>query len=690
MTLLIAARQQSMLYFLMALLFFCIATLLFLPSAVHATGRGVYIDAEGNRHPWEITDTHALTWNGKPFIPFGTWFVSHYLETGRDEEWTEDVAALEMLVSKGITDFYFGWANRTPQQYQRLIDWFEAHGCTYGIIPARYDWEPLVGYKMSVEKHELPPQPEFSFHYDKLKPVGAAFVVKDASGEILNGGIRDFDLTRQDIAFEGIFPETAHSIWWIPRIEVADAIGFDWWSGFQRHTDNVIAFLNSLNTGPGLRLIIDPFFNEEGFYWGTENVIPHSAAYRSAFEGWLRERYSNVRRLNEAWSVSGTSLESFEQAARLVPVAVGQQHGDTGYLLDSVTQRVIQVDLRYSVVLLDLLDGRDRLYAQLHNEIADAIRRKAIDVPIVYKRVGWLWRGFINRSQHGGFDGLGLEVYKSGDKYDVPAATYASELRQSRRRMWYITTETNHSPEGGHPEGSIGYPSQETLWADLDRQMSMGVKGVYLFAAQPQNERKIFEPEYDLLAVPEQYDWFVAYKKKVSSEGTEHIMHLPKAWFSFPVNSPELAQSGDLSSGGLPVDAWRTPDEGRTWVLPTYHADVETEVLFTCLDTAPLNRRYGAELASVIRKARTRVVYAGLRPHRELVPGLDELFTDQFVTENDVTYQVLKPPRRCEILGRLSSGEVWSLRTKRLTIVARDGALMQWAQGESSACMPLD
>ena len=119
--------------------------IVFLPryAAFAEAGRGVYVDAAGGRHAWAITDTHALIWNGEPFLPFGTWFVSHYLDTGREEQWAEDVAALELLAGKGITDFYIGWANRPPEQYQRLIDWFEAHGCTYGIIPARYDWDPL-------------------------------------------------------------------------------------------------------------------------------------------------------------------------------------------------------------------------------------------------------------------------------------------------------------------------------------------------------------------------------------------------------------------------------------------------------------------------------------------------------------------------------------------------------------------
>ncbi len=130
---------------------------------------------------------------------------------------------------------------------------------------------------------------------------------------------------------------------------------------------------------------------------------------------------------------------------------VGQRHGDVGYLLDPATECVVRVDLHRSVVLLDLLEARDTLYARLHSEIADAIRAKAVNVPIVYKRVGWLWRGFINRRKQGGFDGLGLEVYKAGEAYDVPAATYASELRQSRRPMWYITTETNHARKASAP-----------------------------------------------------------------------------------------------------------------------------------------------------------------------------------------------------------------------------------------------
>ncbi len=657
--------------------------LLTLPAIADAQ-QGVYTDAAGARHRWKIDRAHTLIWNGKPFLPLGTWFVSHYLDTGKEEQWAQDVAALEQLVSKGITDFYIGWAGRPPEQYQRLIDWFEAHGCTYGIIPARYDWDPLHGYKMTAHKLDIPRADavRVSSDSERLKLAGAAFVAVDDAGKILAAGTRQADAAGGGVSLEDERLGGRGSLWYIRRIEVADANGFDWWSGSDRHKANVIAFLKALKTGPGLRLIIDPFFNEEGFYWGTENVIPDSPAYRAAFRGWLGERHRSVASLNEAWAVMGDTVETFEQAARLIPIVVGQRHGSVGYLLDPSTQSVFRVDLRKSVVLLDLLEGRDTLYARLHNDIAGAIRARAVDVPVVYKRVGWLWRGFINLSNQGGFDGLGLEVYKAGEGYGVPAATYLSELRQSKRPMWYVTTETNHAPEGERPAGLVGYPSREVMWAELDRQMALGVKGIYLFAAQPQNGRKIFEPQYDLLAVPEQYDWFAAYKRRVSSESSVRVPHRARVWFSYPANSPDLAGSGDLTSVNLPTDAWRAPDRNRTWVLPSYRADVETDVLFTCLDSTPLNRRYGAQLADVIRRKKTRVVYAGLRPDRQLIPGLDQYFTGATVVEDGVRYQVLRGRGEHEVLATLKTGEIWALRTGRLTIVAKDGALREWAGSE--------
>jgi len=132
------------------------------------------------------------------------------------------------------------------------------------------------------------------------------------------------------------------------------------------------------------------------------------------------------------------------------------------------------------------------------------------------------------------------------------------------------------------------------------------------------------------------------------------------------------------------------PNQDRSWVWPTYHADAETDLLVTCLDTVPLNRRYGPELAAVLGRAKTRVLYAGLRPHRERVPGLDEFFTDTRRTEDGATYQILRPTDRCEILAKLRTGEVWALRADGLTIVARDGVLRQWVQGQSPPGLPLD
>jgi hypothetical protein len=642
------------------------------------TTRGVYVDAGGQSHEWYITSAHALVWDKEPFIPFGTWFVSHYLDRGTSGRWRDDVQALELLKSKGITDYYIGWSNQKPKLYQRLIDWFEANGCTYGIIPARYDWEPLVGYKVMPGQIAVSSAGRYTatVKTGQTHLVRAFYLLLNEAGDVVQTGTVDAQPGDScELVFDVTPPEAGkHTLCYVPVVRCAGMNGFDWWTGYARHRENVVAFLKALRLGPGLRLMIDPFFNEEGFYWGTENVIPDSDAYRAAFQAWLRKQYDNVAALNQAWSVTTSPIASFEQAARLVPVMVGQKGGNTGYLWDPAQNAAFKVDLTTSIVVHDLLQARDDSYADLHNDMSDAMKG-VVNVPIVFKRTGWQRRGFVNRRESGGFDGAGLEVYKAGDDYYVPTGIYLGELGQSAKTMWYVTTETNYKDESKPKPQGIGYPSKELMFAALDRQMQLGVKGFYLFAAQPQNGRKIFEEEYDLLRVPEQYDWFVEYKRRILGDRTRWTTYEPRTHYFFPVNSPDLRETGDLSGQGLPMAPWPAPD--GTWVLPTYTPFVATDRLFACVDTPTLCRKYGRLLDEAIRSRTIPIVYLGLLGMPAAVPSLDQYFTHERVIEDGITYQVLRPDSDARVLARTRSGQAWALERNGLMILARDGAMKE-------------
>ncbi len=638
---------------------------------------GTYVDDAGQSHSWYITSAHTLVWEEKPFLPFGTWFVSHYLDRGTSGRWREDVAALELLKSKGITDYYVGWANQKPKLYQRLIDWFESNGCTYGIIPARYDWEPLVGYKVMPGQIAVasPGRYTATVKTGQTHLLRAFYLLLNESGDVAQSGSVEAQGDSSELAFEVPPPITGkHTLWYVPTVRCAGANGFDWWTGYTGHRQKLAAFLRELKLGPGLRLMIDPFFNEEGFYWGTENVIPDSDAFRGAFQAWLQKQHSDVAALNRAWSVIGTPVASFQQAARLVPVMIGQKAGDTGYLWDPAEKVAIRVDLKASLVAYDLLQARDDSYADLHNEVSDAMRQ-VVDVPIVFKRTGWQMRGFINPRGKGGFDGTGLEIYKAGDDHYVPAGGYLAEVQQSGKTMWYLTTETNYKDERKPKPEGFGYPSKEIMFAALDRQMEMGVKGFYLFAAQPQNTHKIFEPEYDLLRVPEQYDWFMEYKHRILAERAKWAAYAPRADCFFPVNSPDLRETGDLSGKSLPMEAWRAPD--GVWVLPSYSARVPAGRLFACLDSVPLCRKYGGQLNKAIQARAVPIVYLGLLGVRGTVPLLDRYFTDERVIEGGVEYQVLLPGADGNVLARTRSGRVWAIAQDGLKILARKGVMRE-------------
>ena len=76
------------------LLLVCLLSAVTCPAAsLRPEASGAFVDRDGGRHPWRISDTHTLYFAGRPYLPVGGMFNSSYIfweqhhnPPGRDPE----------------------------------------------------------------------------------------------------------------------------------------------------------------------------------------------------------------------------------------------------------------------------------------------------------------------------------------------------------------------------------------------------------------------------------------------------------------------------------------------------------------------------------------------------------------------------------------------------------------------------
>ena len=121
---------------------------------------GTFSDSAGSQHAWSVNDAHTLIWDGEAYIPVGTSFVPKYVVQGDTEEnYQADVKALESLKTKGVTDILLKGSGPItagdPLAWQRIVNYLDTNGFTYGIELDDGPKEPLQGYLVALNRYRL-------------------------------------------------------------------------------------------------------------------------------------------------------------------------------------------------------------------------------------------------------------------------------------------------------------------------------------------------------------------------------------------------------------------------------------------------------------------------------------------------------------------------------------------------------
>jgi len=487
---------------------------------VKLVSSGEFTDRDGAVHTWRINGAHTLMWDGQPYMPIGGVFYSKYVCLGQtDENWQADVGALDLIKTKGITDLLLRtigpvtWTK--PEAWQKLLDYLDSSGFSYGIDFADGPKAPLDGFVIEPTRYRMADiLKDASLSFDMPDVTSAIWMLCSSSdGEVLATGgasVADGKVRVQVKAKPGrncvllLYPTKELS-------EIGPSGVADLWSGFDEFRDRLLRFLSGVKFGRGLRFFADPLASKMDFAGELESLIPNSADFRLEFEAYLAKKYLNIGSLNSAWGLTGDNLESFEEAARLVPLWRGSRGIPAAY--DRARGQRYAIDAPRSRIWDDVRDFRDTSAQNYLNAAADLLKRHAANVPVIYK-ASRPHRVFANGLSRGGFDGLGVEAYGRGENLVTEGAGQIYPLaEESARSMWYIVTGTQDTPRRDKP--APGYANKNALLADLDSLAEVGAKGIFVLGLQvlPDDVWK----NHSLVHSPEQLDWLKEFKDRFSS-----------------------------------------------------------------------------------------------------------------------------------------------------------------------------
>lgn len=458
---------------------------------------GTFVDSAGGQHPWSINDGHTLLWDSNPYIPAGAVFVSTYLAPGAGEEaYKADVASLQALKSKGITDVILRGPGPVtaakPDSLQKIVDYLDTNGFAYGIEMDDGPTTDLQGYVISPSSYRAEGPSDKTSYSFAWKDVDSALyivmskldnTVKTTGGAIVRDGKTTITLSSalKDGDILMVYPHKSFK-----ASEMADL-----WSGYGEYRDRLLGFFKGMRFGGGLRFFIEPFAVKTDFSGEMNGFLPDSSGFRVGLEAFLTRKYKHEGGLNSGWGLNET-LGSVEQAARLVPLFA--QGRGAGFLYDRATASTFSVNPALAgQVWRDIIDYRDSSTQEYMNSIAEALHKQVANVPVVFK--GSSYSRIYANPFSSGYDGVGAQVYGTGEApVDRLVGPLYSLAEESGKSTWFIVAGTQASADG-----KAAYMGENGMSATLDSFREIGCKGFFV---------------ENLLANPDQIGWLKSFRSK--------------------------------------------------------------------------------------------------------------------------------------------------------------------------------
>ena len=517
------------------------------PTRKYAPTAGVYVDAAGGKHAWNISATHAIYWNGNPWTAAAGSFVPASLSSTTPSAWAADQAAILKLKSAGAGTILINpgipLPSVSPAALQRLISFLDANGLTYGLTFGTGIQTPLSGtvvkpavYRYAAAEGALTATwqvPNCTSAVVTLIDTGDANKIISTTTVAANNGVVTCPIDAPAIGkvIAILYPhvtETPASTGSLPDI----------WGHFDGWRDSALSMLKQVHFGPGFRFFCDPLTPHIGLPGDADYMIPDSQEFLLEWEAYLARKYPGVDEARQTWGLAEGNFKTQKDLARLIPLWSNDRGAP--YFYDPASHQSYRlVDARESTWWSDFLDFRNASIQYYMNSICRVLRHSVADVPVVYT---WsvtqpLFAGSISAN---GCDGLIADVPADAEApLARDLAPCYSEAEQAQKRMW-CAVEVTGSRSTGAPT-----PARVTaLLTDADRA---GFKGFIAGST----------------ASPDVGGTLLAFAGRVAPGAADYA---PQVLF-YPLNAPGPADEGFVSPDssvlwlgayqpGEPVDWW--------------------------------------------------------------------------------------------------------------------------------------
>ena len=83
------------------------------PIPLKVESSGVFRDAKGSSHPWNIGQAHGLRWDGAAYLPVGAAWTPLSWSSAEEANWAKDKAAMDLYGKQGVHDLVLSAAGAT-------------------------------------------------------------------------------------------------------------------------------------------------------------------------------------------------------------------------------------------------------------------------------------------------------------------------------------------------------------------------------------------------------------------------------------------------------------------------------------------------------------------------------------------------------------------------------------------------
>jgi hypothetical protein len=531
------------------------------PPSVHTE---VYTDREGAKHPWTVTASHSLLWDGAPYMPVGGAFTPKSLTDSSDAAWQEDVKTLAALHAKGMLDVLISPPKSLPDipapAFQRLLDYLDSNGFRYGLGFGPGISKPLSGFVVKPANYRFFEADAISAHWRASHADhGLVTVLEDGNSGEYHVVLASRYPIKDDFLSVPLEPTKSSGkligLLYPHKTLPVGAEGAlpDLWSGYDDYRDHLLAYLGTIKFGKGLRFLLDPLARHLGLADEYETIIPESEGFRLEWESWLERNFPGVEDARARWAMGENEPKSYEELSRYVPMWLGDR--GLGYLFDPQGDRMLHVDSTKSSFWNDFRQFRNESISNYMRSLAEVLKHQVVDVPVVYT---WTQNHpiFLN-SEVEGFDGLGVATHGKPSVAGQLGPALSS-IEQAARPMWYVATEVGSnvpvpaavSPDP--PAGSAATAVRIALFNTLDVIRNTGVKGYFEGSTAPDAGAA----NAAWLSAPDRVDWLHEYSTQFASQPAA-ARFLPQVLY-YPQSAPGPAHVGPIP--GAPNVLWLSSD----------------------------------------------------------------------------------------------------------------------------------